>query len=64
MMIRFLELTDGMNINEQTRMSAFMSLVRKIFNAHVGAPLQFYKSMKINRQTDGEDNAALTEEIK
>lgn len=60
----FLDLTEDMDIPKKTRRELFLAIVRKTFNSRVGALLQYYKSIKINRGTKGENNSALRTEKK
>ena len=55
----FLELTRDTGIKEETRKKLFLKIVRKTFNSRVGAMFRYYKSIKINRGTKGENDSAL-----
>ena len=64
LMPTFLELTEDKNVDEDERRSLFLAIVRKTFNSRVGGLLRYYKSIKLNRGTKGENNSALREEKK
>ena len=59
LMPTFLELTRDKGIKEETRKNLFLAIVRKTFNSRVGALIRYYKSIKINRGTKGENSSAL-----
>ena len=45
----FLDLRKDKDIDEETRRSLFLAIVRKTFNSCVGALLRYYKSITIDR---------------
>ena len=62
LMRTFLELTEDMDILEETRINLFLKLVRKTVNCRVGALIRYYKSITINRGTKGENSSVFREE--
>ena len=60
---KFMELSSD-DIDKKLRKSLFIKLVRKTFNARVGAWIRYYKSITLGRGTDGENTSALREDRK
>ena len=54
-----LELTRDNGFKEETCKNLVLAIVRKTFNSRVGALIRYYKSIKINRGTKGENSSAL-----
>lgn len=60
----FLDLSKDLALESNLSRTIFKKIVKKAFNARIGAFIRYYKSENIGRGTKGEQQSALREEIK